>query len=566
MTHTRIMNVLFCLLATVALGSTGNSQWSTVGGNSSRNGYNPVIGPEQGNITWVAGGGSQIVTQPFADDNVILWSNILSLQDILAGTTLRALDVHTGAILWQTMSIPGVPQTTGWRIRSCGLHSNTAYLTRSGNGLAAKVVAVNAADGVLKWVSQADIRDETSEGVAFAGNGDLIVQGVSQLLRIDVNSGSTVWSTPRLIPTTGGSEVACYGNRVYGWESGPKVTAYDLSTGTRLYDAGSFGGFLQQGGLLVSQAGIILAPRTVGMPATLSNIYGIVDTGSALAVQWSVPLAYCPFSTFGTSPDGFVFSYSQAQEVIKISIATGQVVAHSIQIGATDAFQPRMSVAANGWVYVTNGSFGNGQVFCFDSSLSPVWTISGFNSNLGGAVLTHDGSLLVGWNNGIWRIDRSHPNLCIGDGVDQPCPCGNSGSVGRGCNASIGTGGALLIGSGPTLPDGVVLSCNDVLPSSLCVFLQGQNYSTPGVTFGDGVRCVSGLLKRIYTKQAVGGVVMAPESGDSSISAMSALLGDPIAPGENRYYQVYYRDPDLLFCTSSPNSSFNVSNVVGVTW
>ena len=42
------------------------------------------------------------------------------------------------------------------------------------------------------------------------------------------------------------------------------------------------------------------------------------------------------------------------------------------------------------------------------------------------------------------------------------------------------------------------------------------------INYGDGMRCTGGNLKRLYTKTAVGGVVVAPQPGEPSVSARSA--------------------------------------------
>ena len=62
------------------------------------------------------------------------------------------------------------------------------------------------------------------------------------------------------------------------------------------------------------------------------------------------------------------------------------------------------------------------------------------------------------------------------------------------------------------------------------------------------MRCVGGQLKRLGLKIASGGIASYPGVGDPSISARSAALGDGIAPGSQRFYQVYYRDSDPNFC------------------
>ena len=90
--------------------------------------------------------------------------------------------------------------------------------------------------------------------------------------------------------------------------------------------------------------------------------------------------------------------------------------------------------------------------------------------------------------------------------------------------------------------------------------------SGAGALFGDGLRCTSGAVKRLYVMVASGGVVLAPQPGDPSITARSSALGDPIPLGATRVYQVYYRDPNLAFCPNPPGNSWNISNGVSIAW
>jgi hypothetical protein len=156
---------------------------------------------------------------------------------------------------------------------------------------------------------------------------------------------------------------------------------------------------------------------------------------------------------------------------------------------------------------------------------------------------------------------------CFGDGLDPlvttMCPCGNSGTAGHGCANSSNAGGAQLSASGTTSPDTIVETVTGERTTALSIFVQGTTSANAGIVFGDGVRCVSGSLKRLYSKSASGGVASAPGAGDPSISARSAALGDPIPSGGTRYYQVYYRDPDPNFC---PSATFNISNGWIITW
>jgi Tol biopolymer transport system component len=153
---------------------------------------------------------------------------------------------------------------------------------------------------------------------------------------------------------------------------------------------------------------------------------------------------------------------------------------------------------------------------------------------------------------------------CAGDGtLATACPCGNTGQTGRGCDNSAATGGAGLQPTGVTNPDTVRLNATGELPSVLSIFLQGDASNASGLVFGDGVRCAAGHLKRLYVKNASSGAVSAPQPGDLSITARSAELGDTLVPGTSRYYQVYYRDPNMTFC---PPQTFNVTNAVRIGW
>ena len=153
---------------------------------------------------------------------------------------------------------------------------------------------------------------------------------------------------------------------------------------------------------------------------------------------------------------------------------------------------------------------------------------------------------------------------CSGDGTGHACPCGNSGATGRGCANSIGQSAALSA-IGTTSPDTAKLYVTGTLNTSFCVFLQGTANVGPFL-YGDGLRCVGGTLKRLYSKNASGGNASAPQGSELSITARSAALGDPIAGGSTRYYLVSYRDPNPSFCPAPPGGTFNASNSVSIVW
>jgi hypothetical protein len=179
-----------------------------------------------------------------------------------------------------------------------------------------------------------------------------------------------------------------------------------------------------------------------------------------------------------------------------------------------------------------------------------------------------------GWSDhfGTFEIEIVQLNIvgipyCFGDGsLASPCPCGNFGLAGRGCDNSNATGGARLSATGHANQDDVVLLSTFELPHALTIFLQGNACLPQGQSFGDGTRCVGGGLRRIGSHNALGGIVSYPQTGDLPIRQKSAALGDPLLPGVIRYYQAYYRDPQTGFCPQPQGNSWNVSSALEVHW
>jgi hypothetical protein len=150
------------------------------------------------------------------------------------------------------------------------------------------------------------------------------------------------------------------------------------------------------------------------------------------------------------------------------------------------------------------------------------------------------------------------------------CPCSNPPSgAGRGCNNSSATGGATLsaAGSASVSADTLAFTASGERPTALSILLQGNLEIPAGLVYGQGIRCAAGTLKRLYHRNASGGALTLPSSasGDPSVTARSAALGDPIGAGESRWYLVYYRDPNVLGgCPSS--STFNAGPTMRVDW
>jgi Tol biopolymer transport system component len=157
--------------------------------------------------------------------------------------------------------------------------------------------------------------------------------------------------------------------------------------------------------------------------------------------------------------------------------------------------------------------------------------------------------------------------FCSADGASIPCPCGNAGDAGNGCENSLGTGGGGLAANGIARLsfDSLVLVSWGEPSAVACVFLQGSA-SSGAVRFGDGLRCLAGAQLRLYFEITSIGSASAPTGSEQRISERSATLGDPIPIGATRYYQVAYRDPSSSFCPPPFGGTWNVTSGVAVVW
>jgi hypothetical protein len=152
------------------------------------------------------------------------------------------------------------------------------------------------------------------------------------------------------------------------------------------------------------------------------------------------------------------------------------------------------------------------------------------------------------------------------------CPCGNPqvpAFSDRGCNNSSNTGGAQLTatGSASLSNDSAHFVSAGEKPTASTILLQGRDpLLTHGAKFGQGVRCVNQTLKRLYVHPAVAGTVSFPQAGDPDVHTQSAAKGDVIAPGTNRHYMAYYRDPIVLGACTPLQDTFNSSQAMVVLW
>ena len=164
---------------------------------------------------------------------------------------------------------------------------------------------------------------------------------------------------------------------------------------------------------------------------------------------------------------------------------------------------------------------------------------------------------------GAFLIDRGPRPLsfCAGDGFFEfgpglvPCPCSNESDFGRGegCKNSQGHGAYLgMRGSLQTAANDTVFTMHQVRPNQPGMLVQGSGIQA--LSFRDGLLCMGNPTERIE-------VVFTDSTGYGQTTSDISAEGN-VLPGETRYYQYWYRDPDLSVC----GTGSNLSQALKVQW
>jgi outer membrane protein assembly factor BamB len=270
-----------------------------------------------------------------------------------------------------------------------------------------------------------------------------------------------IWEETRNSPTSGGSEVAVFGNNVYSWAAGgPRIVVHDIDTGAFLYESeGIGGGFVQQLGCLVGPDGIVYAPRTQNN-AISDSLVAFTDTGSSLERMWQISLGYVPFATFGVDLEGNIYSYTPDYRIIHIDSHSGETLSQtssiaqeipvtrsyfmggtlsiprgentvrisyvdqnsreltildtSIVIGnsANGTVSPQAAVDAEGYLYVSN--YQN-TVYCFESNLDIIWQDTFDRPD--GPAISMDGHLIICADNYEMKVYEGRGNAVVNGSI-----------------------------------------------------------------------------------------------------------------------------------------------------
>jgi outer membrane protein assembly factor BamB len=397
--------------------------WNTaVGGNAGRTGFVQALGPAAPAVLWQGSPEAVAAEHAVVHDGVVVTARMASMADVLQGSTIVAHDLVTGEIRWQR-GLPVDSLMSDWRTRVMGTSNGLVFATRAGDTNRSYIYALRVTDGSVAWRS-ADTFDESStESPAITDKGDLVVGNFSSLVRVSGVDGATAWSAARTSPCTDGSAAAIFNDRVYVWEAslaGPCVTAFDLETGQRLYSsAGIGGGYFQQVGLMVGPDGTVYAPRSQNIEGS-DALVALEDTGVSLVERWRTPLGYAPFASMGIGPDGSVYTYAPSRQVVRLDPGDGTIVSRSIAI-ESDFFQPRMAIAMDGTVYLTNGGEAEGRLYSFNMDLTERWRVPTPGVHMSGPTLASNGVLVVcGTGTNLWAF-KTDTVVCApdwnGDGI-----------------------------------------------------------------------------------------------------------------------------------------------------
>ena len=519
----RTLPLVLMLAAAAAVPAA--AQWQVgVGGVPSRHSLSAQNGPGMADLLWQGTEGTTVAQQAVIDGDLVVVNRLFNLGDTLHGTRIEGFDLNSGAKLW-SVELP-VSFPNAWRSRVTGIRDGHVYATRSGNTNAEYLYALSPLDGTILWTSDDLITETTTESVTYAPDGDVITIGAggsARLIRIDKDTGDTVWKTPGTTPTSGGSDAAVFGNRAYIWEAtasaGPKITAVDLTTGVKQYSApGIVGGLIQQVAPFVGPDGTVYAPRTQNNPIT-DFLVAYTDTGTALVEKWRVPLGFVPFASFGVGPDGSVYSYSPAREIQRLDPDTGAQIDASTPVPSDATFSPRMAIDRDGTVYLTNGGFAGGKLLAYAPDLLRLWEVPAAGVNVGGPALGEDGTLVVCATLGTvraYRCDASFESFgsgCEGSGGFVPT------LVGKGCPAP-GQAVSLLIG--------------DALGGAPALLLFGT---------GTGVAGVKGCDVQVTPLLPLSFLFALPGAGPGGGSVTLSGTVPPFTPALDLYLQVLVADP-----------------------
>jgi len=406
------------------LGSGCLGSWQVSGGTPARDCRSDELGPTSADLLWSGGRYSVIAWQPITDGDRVFMVRQVAFPSPpppppFEDSPVVAMDLATGAELWAVH----LPYEAGdWTAWIAAAHSGLVFASRSGNGasVSAKMYALSQEDGSVVWVSANDVDSGPYDGVVLAPDGDLLVGNFTNLMRIDAEDGSTVWSVPRLCSVSGSCGPATFGDAVYVADvtgGGHIIVRHDLATGAAQYESPVMPGFTLQNTPFIGPDGTVYLSRTQNN-VSVDYFYAFEDTGTALVERWHVPAAWNTYSEFAVAADGSPFMFAPGYELVRLDPATGAAVDSAGVFPECTIFPEctygiRMATDGNGTFYLGNGGFAVGRLRVFDANLDPLWDTPVTNLNIGGPAIGHGGALVVCGISTDVRVYRPEPSTPV---------------------------------------------------------------------------------------------------------------------------------------------------------
>ncbi|HMQ70365.1 MAG TPA: PQQ-binding-like beta-propeller repeat protein [Ignavibacteria bacterium] len=342
------------------------SNWSTVGGNSNRTGYDEnFFGSFSGfDKTFNAPGslwGMPVFTYHmyFATTR---YTSLNPLKALIAGYSFKG----TSDPIWTYGANSGVNVIMG-------MNDNKVYVRDFQQNGYDTIFALDAENGSLLWKSGFTVERGIIWTAVFADNGDLIVpgSGAMRIMRINHNNGDTVWTNNRIIPNTGAETMCINGNTLYAWEGGlttpKKIIAIDVNSGVKKYSSADLpGDGDQEIPFTVSKNGVVYCIRDGGL------MYALKDNGIGFETLWSrsVMQPVGTYTQFAIGKDNSVY-IPFGRKIYKLNHINGEALDSSVDLVSTGNINPRFAMGIFGELYVGNGASvpSEGKFFAFSNDL-----------------------------------------------------------------------------------------------------------------------------------------------------------------------------------------------------
>jgi len=356
----------FIVIVAFFVGLAVGADYETVGGNSHRTGYNPDwSGPRDGNVFWTATTlPSTLGMQVYTWDTLCVVGRYTFSPNRI---TVACHDLMSGDTVW-TRNWSG----TG-KYLPFGVHDGRLYVRDFKETQHDSVFCISMATGEILWRSEHNVGLGIIWSAAFTDDGDLLVPGDShRIFLLDHETGDTLWSCYRLIPTTGGECICVHGDRAFSWKGAsntPKrICAIDLATGVITDSSeGLPGSGSQQMQFTVGPGGVVYAPRDGGDLHALRY-----SPATGFTELWSAACDGGVGMQLGVGPDSTLY-IPRGRRLFRLDHQTGATLDSSPELTSGDDLVPRISIDKDGYLYLSTGTYSGGGTWNLAPDLDTLW-------------------------------------------------------------------------------------------------------------------------------------------------------------------------------------------------